>query len=196
MTYPIYTDAQLLALLQARDERALTAIWEQFGRQAHQLARRIVGSDCDAEECVNDALLDLWNTVPPTEPSSFSAYLCLLVRRRAIDRVRYLAADKRAGMEYIGSLEELEFCLPDTTATDDRWQDSQQASEDIRACIREFLDGLSAKDRRIFLLRYFRFCSHREIGDSLGMRETAVNMRLTRLRKKLRDDLICRGILL
>ena len=65
--------------------------------------------------------------------------------------------------------------------------------ETIRACMSE---DISPRDRRIFLLRYFRFCSHREIGDRVGMRENTVNMRLTRMRKKLRDALLRRGIFL
>lgn len=188
MTDYIYTDPQLLDLLKGRNEQALAAIQQRYGRQVLHLARSILGSESDAEECVNDALLDLWNTVPPAEPSSFLSYFSLLVRRRAIDRLRYLTAERRLGTEYAGSLEELEACLP--APPDDSYRDS----EEILACIHDFLDSLGAKDRRIFLLRYFRFCSHREIGDCVGMRETAVNMRLTRLRKKLKEALLHRGI--
>ena len=188
MTDFIYTDAALLALLRERNETALVAIQRQYGRQVMHLARNILGSDLDAEECVNDALLDLWNSVPPAEPSSFLSFFSLLVRRRAIDRVRYLTAERRAKGEYAGSLEELESILPDIPEGEDHGE--------ILNCIQDFLDALPPRDRRIFLLRYFRFCSHREIGDRVGMRESAVNMKLTRLRKKLKDALIRRGIFL
>lgn len=186
MTDLIYTDTKLLSLLQARDETALTAIQRQYGRQVLHLAKSILGSEQDAEECVNDALFDLWNSVPPTEPSSFLSYFSLLVRRRAIDRVRHLTAERRAGAEYVGSLEELEAVLPAMPDEDD--------GGEILNCIQDFLDGLGERDRRIFLLRYFRFCSHREIGACVGMRESAVNMKLTRLRKKLKEALLGRGI--
>ena len=69
MTDLIYTDTKLLSLLQARDETALSAIYRQHGKQVLHLAKRILGSEQDAEECVNDALLDLWNSVPPAEPN-------------------------------------------------------------------------------------------------------------------------------
>ncbi|MBQ3507243.1 MAG: sigma-70 family RNA polymerase sigma factor [Clostridia bacterium] len=186
MTDLIYSDAKLLALLRERDETALSVIQRQYGRKALHLANRILDSEFDAEECVNDALLDIWNTVPPTEPSSFLSYFCLLVRRRAIDRVRYRTAERRAGGEYAGSLEELESVLPAMPDEGD--------GVEIMDCIQSFLDTLSPCDRRIFLLRYFRFCSHKEIGDCVGMREGTVNMRLTRLRKKLKEALDKRGI--
>ena len=183
----IYTDARLLDLLQERDETALSAIQRQYGQQVLHLATRILGSEPDAEECVNDALLDIWNTVPPVCPASFLSYFSLLVRRRAIDRVRYHTAERRSGCEYVASLEELEAVLPAESPAEDG---------EIMDCIRDFLDTLPARDRRIFLLRYFRFCSHREIGDRVGMWESTVNMRLTRMRKKLRDALLRRGIFL
>ena len=186
MTDLIYTDTLLLSLLQARDETALSTIDRQYGKQALHLAMRILGTEQDAEECVNDALLDLWNSVPPAEPTSFLSFFCLLVRRRAIDRVRYLTAERRAGSEYVGSLEELEAILPAMPDEED--------SGEISDCIHDFLESLSHRDRRIFLLRYFRFCSHREIGACMGMRESAVSMKLTRLRKKLREALARRGI--
>ena len=182
----IYSDTQLLALLQNRDERALSAIQLQYGQQALHLATRILGCESDAEECVNDALLDIWNTVPPAVPTSFLSYFSLLVRRRAIDRVRYLTAERRAGGEYVASLEELEATLPALPEGED--------DGEILACIQDFLDDLPSRDRRLFLLRYFRFCSHREIGESMGMRESAVRMKLTRLRKKLKIALSERGI--
>ena len=62
MTDLIYSDAKLLALLRERDETALSVIQRQYGRKALHLANRILGSESDAEECVNDALLDIWNT--------------------------------------------------------------------------------------------------------------------------------------
>lgn len=186
MTDHIHSDTQLLALLRGRDETALSVIQRQYGRTALQLANRILGSEPDAEECVNDALLDLWNTVPPMEPTSFLSYFCLLVRRRAIDRVRYRTAERRAGGEYVGSLEEWEEVLPAMPDEGD--------GREILDCIQDFLDALPLRDRRIFLLRYFRFCSHREIGSCVGMRESAVRMRLTRLRRKLKDALEQRGI--
>ena len=182
----IYSDSVLFDLLRGRNEMALSAIQRQYGKQVLRLATRILGSEADAEECVNDALLDIWNTVPPAKPSSFLSYFSLLVRRRAIDRVRYRTAECRAGIEYAGSLEELEATLPAMPEEDENGE--------ILDCIQCFLDSLSSRDRRIFLLRYFRFCSHREIGEILGMREGAVNMKLTRLRKKLKDALDKRGI--
>lgn len=181
-------DTDVIALLMARDEMALSCVMTRYGRLLHQLAARITGSDSDAEECVNDALLDLWNTVPPTEPPILLSYISVLVRRRAIDRVRYNAAGRRAGLTYYSTLEELEECLPDGDG--DRLLDSLV----IRGCMSDLLNGLPKTDREMFLMRYFRFLTNEEIARALGMRENAVATRLCRVRKKLRDILTKNGI--
>lgn len=55
----------------SRDERALFEIEEKHGRFLLSLSRRIVGSPEDAEEILNDVLLEIWNTVPPKSPEMF-----------------------------------------------------------------------------------------------------------------------------
>ena len=97
-------------------------VLSRYGKLLHQLAARITGSDADAEECVNDALLDLWNTVPPTRPPILLSYVSVLVRRRAIDRVRYNAAGRRGGLAYYSTLEELAECLYVSRPAISKWE--------------------------------------------------------------------------
>lgn len=176
-------DGEIVELLRRRDEIALRAVLTKYGALMHSLARQITGSEQDAEECVNDAVLELWNTVPPACPKQLSAFVGGIVRRRAIDRVRYNQAEKRAGSEYCSSLEELEECLPDNQS------EAESDGEEIRNCIRLFLDKQKPDDRDMFLMRYFRFMSNEQIALQLGMRESSVVMRLVRMRKRLRKYL-------
>lgn len=188
-TYSPPSDAErILHALRLRDESALREVTQSYGRMLHGIALRITGNESDAEECVNDALLDLWNTVPPHTPDSMAAYVSSLVRRRAIDRVRYRAAKQRAGDAYAGSLEELSECLSDPTACD------PCETMVIRDCLQAFVDGLSEEDRRMFLLRYYRFETQESIADLCGVSTAAVAMRLLRLRKRLKKALEAQGI--
>ena len=52
----------------ARDESALEELRTQYGSFLQRLAERILGSREDAEECVSDTLLKVWNSIPPEEP--------------------------------------------------------------------------------------------------------------------------------
>ncbi len=174
--------------LYRHDETALEAVSRQYGRLLKGLARQITGSEHDAEECVNDALLDLWNAVPPDRPHRILAYVSALVRRRAVDRVRYKTASCRGGEEYEDSMEELAECLADPDG------ESSLETVAIRDCLQRFLQNLPQDDRTVFMLRYFRFLSNEEIGEACGIRETAVVMRLVRIRKKLKRALEDDGI--
>lgn len=174
--------------LYRHDEAALETVSQKYGRLLFSLARQITGSQADAEECVNDALLDLWNAVPPDRPHRILAYVSMLVRRRAVDRVRYKTASRRGGEEYEGSMEELAECLADPDG------ESPLEAVAIRDCLQRFLNTLSPEDRCIFMLRYFRCLSNEEIGEACGLKASAVVMRLVRMRKKLKRALADDGI--
>lgn len=179
----ILLDMKIREQLSKRDERALSYVQSHWGRMLHGLAYRITGSASDAEECINDALLDLWQR-PPTDPKMpVLAYVSTLVRRRAIDRVRYNTAERRMGESYACALEELDECLADPEG-----QGDTEISA-IRDALQAFLDELDEKNRTIFLLRYYGAYSNRDVGCRCGMGERAVEMRLSRMRKRLRQVL-------
>ena len=186
--YNQWNEDNLREGLYRHDETALEAVSRQYGRLMYNLAYRILGSPSDAEECVNDALLDLWNSVPPDRPKRVLAYVSALVRRRAVDRVRYKTASRRGGEEYGSSMEELAECLADPEG------ESTLETVAIRDCLQRFLYTLSEEDRTVFTLRYFSCMSAEEIGEACGLRGSAVVMRLVRIRKKLKKALEYDGI--
>ncbi len=181
---PVYHNAtaeqRLLERLRRRDESALTEVSDRWGRILYGLAFRITGSASDAEECLNDALLDLWQTPPTRSDTTLLAYAGTLVRRRAVDRVRFNTASRRGGGDYVCALEELDQCLADP--------DGQNGDESmaIRDALQVFLDGLDKENRAIFLLRYYAAYSNKDIAKRCRLSERAVEMRLNRMRKRLR----------
>ncbi len=176
-------DRRLKEQLVRRDEAALSEVSRRWGRLLYGLAFRITGSEEDAEECVNDALLDLWQR-PPTDPNMpVLAFVSTLVRRRAVDRVRYNTAERRTGEAYACALDELDECLADPDGQSD-WEVSA-----IRDALQAFLDELDAKNRTVFLLHYYGAFSNRDVALRCGMGERAVEMRLSRMRKRLRKVL-------
>lgn len=138
---------QLLELLWQRSDRALPALAAKFGVTLHRLSMNILGSPEDAEECVSDTYLALWNRIPPERPDNLRAYICRVGRNLSLKRLRENRAEKRRG-NYVLSLDELEGCLPGP--------DSQETL-DARAlgrAIDQFLDTLPKESRVLFLQRY------------------------------------------
>jgi DNA-directed RNA polymerase specialized sigma24 family protein len=71
----ILEDERIVELFFDRSEEAVAALLEKYGAQCRKMAGNILGDARDAEECVNEAYLGVWNTIPPKRPKSLSAYL-------------------------------------------------------------------------------------------------------------------------
>ena len=63
---------------------------------------------------------------------------------------------------------------------------SAEKTADPEKAIKDFLCGLTEKDRTLFMNRYFWMKTNKAIASELKMSETAVKVRLFRIRKKLK----------
>jgi len=175
-------DEKIIALFFSRSETALTLVREKYGKYCRHIAYNILGSNEDAEEAENSAFMKAWETIPPNNPDDLRAYLGMLCRSAAIDVRKRKKAYKRGGAEYDVVLDELGECI----ASDDGDPGDVVA---LRDALEKFFNSLQKRQRVIFMRRYYWSCSISEISASLGMREGAVKMTLSRLREKLKDYL-------
>lgn len=181
-------DREIVQLFWQRAPGAVDAVEEAYGYQLRQLAENLLGPQ-DAEECVNDAYLALWDSIPPAEPSPLLPYALRVVRNLCLKRYHWNIAQKR-NSQFDLAYSELESCLADHTGPE-----QQQDAKELRAALEGFLRGLSQRDRVLFLGRYWYACTHKELALRLGMTENNVAVRLSRLREKLRKYLLEKGVL-
>ena len=182
-------DDQIILLLQKRDEDGIRQIRETYGAACHAMAYRILGKQEDAEECVSDALLMIWNRIPPDLPENLQAYLITLVRRCAIDRLRTDSRQKRGGTHFAKSLDELAEILPSS-----EYVESEVEKRELIRALNSFLSSLKPEVRHVMMQRYYFAMPLQEIADRNGMRLSAVKMILLRTRSKLRDYLEKEGL--
>lgn len=183
-------DDQIVSLFFARSEEAIRQLDVKYGRTCRLLSRNILGSWQDAEECVNDAYLGAWNTIPPQKPSPLLTYICKIVRNLSLRRLRDRSAVKR-NAHFDIALQELEGCLP-TTGT----LEEQVDARELVQIVQQFLDSLPVENRVIFLRRYWFLDSYLEIARRVGLSEKAVSVRLVRIRQKLKIWLEENGVLI
>ena len=181
-------DKEIIALYWARDQRAIPETSRRYGSYCAAIARNILASCEDAEECVNDTWLGAWNAMPPHRPSVLSTFLGRLTRNLAINRWRFLNTEKRGGGETALVLEELTDCVSDS-------DDVEGAIEqrELVSAINDFLRKLPEQKRNIFLCRYWYSESVVDISARFGMKENAVSKTLGRTRTALRRYLTERG---
>ena len=99
-------DDRIIELFFARSEQAITELSRKYGTVCRRVAENILNDRRDAEECLNDAYLAVWNTVPPRRPDPLMSYVCRIVRNQALKRYHANAARKRNSV-YDAALEEL-----------------------------------------------------------------------------------------
>ena len=177
-------DDQIITLLEARSERALDAIRQKYGNSCRTIAFRCLGNMQDADEIVNDALLQIWNAIPPEKPKNLFSFLAAVTRRIAINRYHSDHAVKRGGTEQIAALDELDACIP----SGDNVMKSVEQRE-LQSALNTFLRAEKPEIRAIMIQRYVNLHSVREIADAYQMSESKVKLILMRTRKKLRKYL-------
>ena len=177
-------DEMIVSLFWARDERAVEETKIKYGALCRGVAMRILGVREDAEEAENDAYLKAWNTIPPNKPSSVAAYLVMLCRQIAIDKLKAKTSAKRGGGVYDAALDELAECVSDPSISRDPVD-----SIALRDALNVFLGGLPEKPRRLFMQRYWWSCTIEDIAYDSDMSESAVKISLFRTREKLKKYL-------
>ena len=185
----LLNDEQIIALFFQRAEEGITRLREAYGRLSLAAARRIVPDERDAEECVADACLRVWNTIPPQRPQSLRAYFLRITRNLALDRLDYNRAQQRSSA-LTSAFEELEACLP---AARSSTVEAAEAAQ-LRFFLNDFLRAQPKAARVCFLRRYWYGESIREIADESHLRENTVKTMLFRTRAKLREALEKEGI--
>lgn len=184
-------DHEIYDLYWKRDEEAITQTHMKYGPWCRGIAMRILAVQEDAEECVNDTYMTVWNNIPPQRPNVFRAWLGRITRNHALTRYRKYNADKRGGGQTALALEELSYCV---SGNDD--PETQLDSLAVVNVINRFLGELSKEQRGMFMRRYWHLASVKEIAKAYGVREGQVTSTLSRCRKKLRNMLEEEGIAL
>ena len=183
-------DNVILDLFFARDEQAIQEVDGKYGSLCRRLSYNILNNAQDAEECVNDSYLGLWDAIPPQRPNPLLTFLCKIVRNRSIARYHANTAAKR-NSSYDTALSEIEPCL---AAPGD--PQSELEVKELARTLERFLDNLSRENRVIFLRRYWFSDSYADIAAQVGLSEKNVSVRLTRIRAQLRTHLIRNEVLI
>ena len=171
-------DTEIIELYFARNEQAIAETDRKYGATCMRLSMNILNSRPDAEECVNDTYLNVWNSIPPQRPARLDSYLARIARNVALDRHDYnIACMRNTGLTL--AYEELEACLPS--------RNNETDTVEFRSFINRFLRGLPKETRVMFIRRYWYGESVAEIAFVCGCGEEKVKSSLFRTRNKLRE---------
>ena len=180
-------EEKIIELFNRRDEGAIKAFESYDGGFCYRVALGITGDLSDAEECVNDLYLRLWNSIPPESPRSLRAYSAKIVRNLALNVLKKNNTQKRGAIlceldDYLDSIPQ-----PEQDAID---------SGEIGAVIDEFLAEQPEINALIFMRRYYYSDSVGNIAQITGFDENKVSRILSKMKKALKKQLAKGGITL
>lgn len=181
-------DSKIIELFYERSEQAIIELSQKYGSICTKVAHNILNDRRDTEECVNDAYLGVWNTIPPQNPNPLLSYVCRIVRNLAIKKYHTNTAAKRNSV-YDTALDELENCFPSSSSVENEFN-----AIEIARIIDEFLEKLDRKSRIMFVRRYWHSESVADIAKIFQTSSHNVSVQLSRIRARLKKHLITKGV--
>lgn len=175
------SDEALVALVARRDEGALAALYDRFGRVAYGLALRILRDPGLAEDAVQEAFMTVWRNADRFMPerAKASSWLLTFVHRRAVDLVR--REERRRTEPLTNERDGGESPAPDEEA----WLRLR------REKVQEALRALPDQQREALELAYFGGFTQSELAERLGEPLGTIKSRmftgLARLRELLAE---------
>jgi RNA polymerase sigma-70 factor, ECF subfamily len=183
--------AELAALLTASaagDARAFENFYHLTVRHASAVVRRIVG-DNHLEDVLSDTYFQAWREAARFEAQRGSArgWLLSMARSRALDRLRQESV-RHGGLQG----------APDPSEREDEdhgqpGPDALLESTEARTQLHAAVARLSANERWVLGLAYFRDLNHSEIAALTELPLGPVKSRISRAQHKLRDTLCARA---
>jgi RNA polymerase sigma-70 factor, ECF subfamily len=169
-------EMRLVARIRAGDQQAMSELYDRYARVVYAVALRVLQEAMAAEDVLQDVFLQLWRNPDAFDASrgSLAAWLAVIARHRAIDRLR----KRRPEID-------IEDCViaggPDLRDETERVLVVEK--------VRVVLEEMNPDQRKLLELAFFQGLTHSEIaektGAPLGTVKTRIRSGLQHLRAKL-----------
>lgn len=183
-------DPSVVQMFWDRDENAVSESARRYGDYCFSIANNVLRDRRDSEECLNDALLAAWRSIPPQKPENLKTYLGKLVREIAISRWRSNNRQKRIRSDFLCSLDEMAEIISGG-AFDEELEEAELSRE-----ISRFLSSVDRTKRNVFIRRYWYCDPVESICRRYGFGKSKVLMMLKRTRDDLARHLKEKGFLI
>ncbi len=184
----VLNDDEIVQLYFERSEDGIAQSQQQYSKLCRSVIRRILPDERDAEECLSDVWVHVWNSIPPERPRVLGAFLARIARNLALDRLGYNAAEKRDSA-LTKAFEEIEPCL---VGADDAQRGAEAA--EFNAWIKAFLRAQTKENRVFFVRRYWYGERVGEIARACDCSEEKIKSSLFHTRNRLREAMKKEGI--
>lgn len=168
--YSLAEDPDLVFAIAAGQDAALSVLYDRFHRQCFAFSVRILGTEGDAEEAVQETFVRVWRNAGQYDraKAGVGSWVLSITRNLCLDELRRRRRRVPQLPTMDGALD-----LADSERTD---VTAERAI--LGAQVREALQSLNSEQRSAIELVYFHGLSSQEVGDILGVPAPTVRSRL------------------
>lgn len=153
---------------------------EKDGKKLYNYLRKILRNQEDAEDILQETLLAIYRKFDTIKPQAVESYLYRTAYHKALNHIKKRNTDSK----YRSSIIDPELIVEKNVEVVDLGDKNLE--------IREAMLELGNKYSILIELKYFQNKSYREIAEILDITESAVDSRLVRAKKKLKNNIISR----
>ncbi|MER1956746.1 MAG: sigma-70 family RNA polymerase sigma factor [Solibacillus sp.] len=167
-------DEKIISLIKSKQEKGIKLLLEQYGGLMKAIALKyLAGRPQELEETMADMTIAIWYHIDDFDPdkNTFKNWVAAIAKFKAIDALRKI--------ERAVPTAELQDSIPQQERDEIDWQTA--------------LANLPFEERQLFESYYFKGQSTNEIATQLHVKPSWVHNKLSRTRKKLKDQLLKGG---
>jgi RNA polymerase sigma-70 factor (ECF subfamily) len=166
------------------DVHAFGKIVNEHRSFAYAVAFRFLYDEHDAEDVVQESFIRIWNHLRDIDPNKkFTTWMYKIVVNLCYDKAK---SNKRRNRIF----ERLTSNIVETKCDSEVHLEEEFTTRETVEFIKYFADGLSQKQRMIFLLRDMQGQSVEEVSAITGLSESAIKTNLFFARQNIRKKLI------
>ena len=177
-------DVELIDSILSGDDNAFSTLVRKYQKSVHALAWRKVHDFHIAEEITQDTFLHVYKKLPTLKnPNQFAGWLYVIANRRCIawhrKKKQEVQSFEATSQE---TLEETAYACYVTEQRD------EASGERCREIVQSLLEKLPESERTVVILHYLGEMTCEAISKFLGVSPNTVKSRLSRARKRLREQ--------
>ena len=179
------TDEELMARIQAQDDKAIAILYRRHTPLLRSVIGRIINNDCNVDDLLQVVFLEVWRQAAHYDEAKGKAlgWIVTLARRRAIDKLRKKQTYSRA-QERLREEPEPALHLG---------ADEEVAATDTAKIFNRVIGTLPVAQREALNFAFYRGLSHREIAAQTGIPLGTIKTRLELAIRKVRTALVAMG---
>jgi RNA polymerase sigma-70 factor (ECF subfamily) len=183
------SDPQLLERIVAKEQEALSALYDRFSKLLYGIILAVVRDTDDAEDIMQEVFIQVWKSAGTYQPAlgTPKTWLVRMAHNRAIDLLRSKRyKQKKAEVGGLGDSEQ-EFRPPAEYIEDSVWRAT--VTKEQTTHISAALSQLPAEQRALIELAFLKGYTHQEIAQETGIPLGTVKTRIRTGMQGLRGHL-------